>query len=76
MDSLSHTLHMMRQHCCMASIDLTDTYYSVTIAFCDQKYLLFQFERVKYKYVRLPNDLSSAPRISTKLLKLVLSTLC
>ena len=59
----------------MASNDLTDAYCSVPIAFSDQKYLLFQFERVRYKYVCLSNDDSSAPRIVTKLLKPVLSNL-
>ena len=45
------------------------------IALSDQKYLFFQFKRVTYKYVRMPNGLSSAPTIFKKLLKLVLSTL-
>ena len=40
----THALDMMRQDCCMASIDLTVAYYSVPMALSDQKYLLFQFE--------------------------------
>ena len=59
----------------MASIDLTDAYYSVPVATVDQKYLMFQFEGIRYKYVCLPNVLSPAPRIFTKLMKPVLSSL-
>ena len=53
----------------MASIGLSDDYYSVPVALTDQKYLLFKFEGQLYKFVCLPNGLSSAPRIFTKLLK-------
>ena len=59
----------------MASIDLSDAYYSVPVALTDQKYLLFKFEAQLYKFVCLPNGLSSAPRIFTKLLKPVFSAL-
>ena len=59
----------------MASIDLSDDYYSVPVALTDQKYLLFKFEGQLYKFVCLPNGLSSAPRIFTKLLKPVFSAL-
>ena len=76
MDTLDmrHALDM-RQNCYMTSIDLTDACYSVPIALSDQKYLFFQFEVLRYEYVCMPNGLSSGPRIFTKLLKQVLSTL-
>ena len=41
MDNLKAALNMMRQNCFMASIDLSDAYYSVPVALTDQKYLLF-----------------------------------
>ena len=41
----------------------------------DQKHLIFQFEGIRYEYVGLPNGLSPAPRIFTKLMKPVLSSL-
>ena len=75
MDILNTALGIMRKNCCMASIDLTDAYYSVPVATTDQKYLMFQFEEIRYKYVCLPNGLSHAPRIFTKLMKPVLSSL-
>ena len=36
---------------------------------------MFQFEGIRYKYVCLPNGLSPTPRIFTKLMKPVLSSL-
>ena len=75
MDNLKTALNMMRHNCFMVSIDLSDAYYSVPVALTDQKYLLFKFEGQLYKFVCLPNGLSSAPRIFTKLLKPVFSAL-
>ena len=75
MDTLSHALDLMRQDCYMDSIDLIYAYYSVPVALSDQKSLLFQFYWVRYKYVCMLHSLFSVPRISTKLLKPVLSTL-
>ena len=75
MDTLNTALGIMRKNCYMASIDLTDAYYSVPVATVDQKNLMFQFGGIRYKYVCLPNGLSPAPRIFTKLMKPVLSSL-
>ena len=75
MDNLNAALGMVRQNCYMASIDLADAYYTVPVALSDQKYLVFNFEGQLYKYVCLPNGLSSAPRIFTKLMKPVFSAL-
>ena len=72
MDTLNTALGMMRKNCYMASIDLTDAYNSFPVTTVDQNYLKFQFEGIRYKYVCLPNGLSSAPRIFTKLMKPVL----
>ena len=74
-DNLKSALNMMRQNCFMASIGLSDAYYSVPVALTDQKYLLFKFEGQLYKFVCLPNGLSSAPRVFSKLLKPVFSAL-
>ena len=46
-----------------------------TCTMIDQKYLLFQFKGNLYKYTCLTIDLSSAPRIFTKILKPVFSAL-
>ena len=75
MDNLSTVLSIVRQDCYMASIDLADACYTVPVLWMNQKYLLFQFEENLYKCTCLPNCLSSAPRIFTKILKPVFSAL-
>ena len=57
MDTLNTALGMVRKNCYMASIDLTDAYYSVPVATVGQKYLMFQFEGISYNLVCLPNGL-------------------
>ena len=69
MATLNTALGMARKNCYMASIDLTDPYYSVLVATVDQKYLMFQFEGIRCKYVCLLNGLSPASTIFTKLIK-------
>ena len=59
----------------MASINIKDAYYSVPIAIEHQKFLRFVWRDNLYQYVCLPNGLSSAPRIFTKLLKPVIKVL-
>lgn len=59
----------------MASIDLKDAYYSVSIVDASQKFLRFIWDNMLYQYTCLPNGLSSAPRVLTKLLKPLYSTL-
>ena len=69
MDTLETAIRMMKPGCYMASIDLKDAYYTVAVAEEHQKYLKFVFDGQLYQYTCLPNGLSSAPRIFTKLLK-------
>ena len=75
MDTLESCINLMSQGCYMASLDLTDAYYSVHVAQCCQKYLKFRFGNKLYKYTCLPNGLSSGPGIFTKLMKPVFSKL-
>ena len=75
MDSLQSAVQLMKPNCWMAVLDLKDAYYSVPIATEDRKYLRFEHGGQLYEYVCLPNGLSSAPRIFTKLLKPALAVL-
>ena len=75
MDTLDAAIKMMKPGCYMASIDLKDAYYTVAIHSEHQKYLKFIFDGILYQYTCLPNGLSSAPRLFTKLLKPVYATL-
>ena len=63
MDTLTTASTMVQKDSFMASIDLTDAYYSVSIALEDRKYLFFWFDGQSYKYDSLTDGLSSAPRI-------------
>lgn len=59
----------------MASIDLKDAYYTISIARSDRKYLRFLFEDVLYEFRCLPFGLSTAPYTFTKIMKPVISYL-
>ena len=69
MDSLQSAVQLMKPHCWMAVLDLKDAYYSVPISTEHRNYLRFEHDGQLYEFVCLPNGLSSAPRIFTKLLK-------
>ena len=75
MDSLKTVTDLMTQGCYMASVDIKDAYYTVPIATEHQKCLKFRWQDKLYQYTCLPNGLASAPRIFTKLLKLVFNIL-
>ena len=75
MESLTCAIQLMKKNCYMASIDLTDAYYTVPVAVEHRKYLRFFWRNTLFQYTCLPNGLASAPRCFTKLLKPVYSTL-
>ena len=54
MDTLWTVIRMMKQNCYMASIDIKDAYYSVPIADTDQKYLMFEWKGILYKFTCFP----------------------
>ena len=66
---------MVEKNCHMASIDYNDAYFFVPVATVNQKYLMFQFEGIKYIYLCRPNGLLPTPRIFNKLMKPALSSL-
>ena len=59
----------------MATIDLKDAYYSVPIHHQYGRYLKFSWMGQLWQFKALPNGLTSAPRLFTKLLKPVLALL-
>ena len=66
---------MSRQTASVLSFDISDAYYSVNVHVDDRKYLRFLFQEKLYQFTCLPQGLSSAPRVFTKLLKIPLSHL-
>ena len=69
MDTFRTALKLIRPGCFMASVDLKDVYYSIPTAGEDRKFLMFEWKGKYHQFTCLPNGLSSAPRIFTKILK-------
>lgn len=75
MESLHSATQLVRQGSWMAVLDLKDAYYSVPVAQQHRKFLRFVFRNSVYEFTCLPNGLSSAPRVFTKLMKPVYASL-
>ncbi len=75
MDTIWTAVRMMHPGCYMASIDLKDAYYSVSIHKDHQKYLKFVWRGKLYQYTCFPNGLAICLRKFTKMIKPVVSTL-
>lgn len=75
MESLQSAVHLLKKDYCMAVLDLKDAYYSVPINLQHREFLRFEFTGSLYEFTCLPNDLASAPRVFTKLMKPVYATL-
>ena len=75
MDSISDIMEMIKPGDYFTSIDLTDAYYCIAMHLLSLPYLTFIFLNVYYQFTCLPQGLSSAPRIFTKVLRVVLAFL-
>ena len=75
MENLTAVLELIEPNCYMASIDLRDAYYSVNIQNSYRKFLRFIWDQNLFQFTCLPNGLSSAPRIYTKLMKPIFASL-
>ena len=75
MTSLQTVIDSMRPRAWMRSVDLKDAYNSVKLAQSDRRFLKFVWEGKVSQFVRLPNGLACAPRLFTKLMKSVFSSL-
>ena len=75
METLRSALQMIQKGCFFGKIDLTDAFYSVLIKHNCRKYLKFEWLGKLYVFTCLPNGLSTASRIFTKVMKPVFGTL-
>ena len=75
MDNRQMAGRLMTRNCYMASIDIKQAYYMVPIAREHRKFLKFWWRGTLFQFTVLPNGLACAPRLFTKLLKPVYSTL-
>lgn len=75
MSSIKEVLSLLQENCFFMTIDLKDAYFSVRIQPEDRKWLRFMWNNQSFQFTCLPQGLTSAPRIFTKLLKPILSHL-
>ena len=75
METLRTALQLIRRNCFFGKMDLKDAFFSVSIHRQFRKYLKFIWQGKLYAFTCLPNGLSTASRIFTKVLKPMFSTL-
>ncbi len=75
MDTLKTAIQLVKKGCFFGSVDLKDAYYSVPVAPESQKLLKIQWQGELLQFTSMPNGLSPAPRIFTKLMKPPLSSI-
>ena len=75
MDSISDIMNLIQPGDWFVSIDLSDAYYCIAMHILSMPFLTFLFLGVYYQFTCLPQGLSSAPRIFTKVMRVVLSYL-
>ena len=75
MDSFFSIMSLISKGDFFMSIDLTDAYHAIAIHPFFRRFLTFVFSNIFYQFTCLPQGLTSAPRIFTKVMKAVLSYL-
>jgi len=75
MDSFDTAKSLLRPGWRMASVDLKDAYFTIPVAEDHKKYLRFKVSNCLYQFRAMPQGLSSAPRIFTKIMKPVMASL-
>ena len=75
MDTFKDVTHLVFENCYFVTVDFKHAYYSVPVNPHDRRFLRFIWHDQHYQFTCLPQGLTSAPRIFTKLLKPVLAHL-
>ena len=75
MDRISEIMEMIKPGDFFISIDLSDAYYCIAMHILSMPFLTFIFLGIYYQFTCLPQGLTSAPRIFTKVMRVVLSHL-
>ena len=75
MDSINDIIKLIKRGDFFVSIDLSDAYFCIAMHLFSMPFLTFIFLEVFYQFTCLPQGLSSAPRIFTKVIRVVLSFL-
>lgn len=72
-ENLQSVLAATSRNCFYTSLDLRDAYFSLGIRNSDRKYLKFWWKDTLYEFTCLVFGLSTAPRVFTKVMKVVFS---
>lgn len=75
MTSIQGTLPLLSKGVWMVTLDLKDAYFHITIALEHRKYLRFTLGDDHYQFKALPFGITSAPRVFTKTMAVVISYL-
>ncbi|GFO26946.1 Pol polyprotein [Plakobranchus ocellatus] len=75
MPNLCSALKLVKKDAFMASIDLKDAYFSVSMHNAYKKFFRFKWRDKLFEFNVLPNGLALAPRLFTKLLKPLFASL-
>ena len=74
MESIKDVTQLVHPSCYFMTVDFQDAYYSVPVKPKDRKWLRFIWHNEAFQFTCLPQGLTSAPCIFTKLLKPVCHT--
>ena len=75
MDSLADIMALIQPGDFFVAVDLSDAYYCIAMHLLSMPYLTFIFLEIYYQFTCLPQGLSSAPRVFTKVMRVVLTYL-
>ena len=75
MDSIPDIMALILPGDWFISLDLSDAYYCIAMHILSMPFLTFIFLNVYYQFTCLPQGLSSAPRVFTKIVRAVLTYL-
>jgi hypothetical protein len=68
-------IHLLKKEDWLAKLDLRDAYLTVPVWNANQPFLRLRWKGIAYQFVCLPFGLVPAPRVFTKILKLVMTAL-
>ena len=69
MESILDVFKIIKKDVWMASVDLKDAFFTIPINKSYQKYFMFEGLEKIYKFIAMPNGVSDAMRVFTKVSK-------
>ena len=69
MESILDIFKIIKKDVCMAIVDLKDAFFTIPINEAYQKYFMFEWLEKLYKLIAMPNEISDAMLVFTKVSK-------